>query len=175
MEEFRDVKGYEGVYQVSNLGNLRGVDRYVNRSNNNTMFVKGCNISLYCNNGYFQANLGKDSIVKTFKIHKLVAIAFLNHIPNGYDEVVDHIDNDSKNNNVNNLQLITQRENTSKDKKGCSSKYTGVSMSKGSNKWEARIRIDGYKKYLGKFNCELEASNAYQLELSKITKQNKNS
>ena len=63
---------------------------------------------------------------------------------------------------VENLQYITQRLNSSKDKKNTSSIYTGVSWSKEKKKWKSCIRINGKSKHLGYFTDELEASNAYQ-------------
>ena len=53
-------------------------------------------------------------------------MAFFGHVPGGYKIVVDHIDNNRLNNHVSNLQLITQRENSSKDRKNGTSQYTGV-------------------------------------------------
>jgi hypothetical protein len=64
------------------------------------------------------------------------------------------------------LQVITNRQNTSKDKRGGTSKYTGVYMDK--KKWRAAIRINGKIKYLGLFTDEKEAAKAYQNELKKI-------
>ncbi len=83
--------------------------------------------------------------------------------------VVDHINNDPLNNKLYNLQLITQRENVSKDKKG-TSKYTGGSWSKTANKWTSNIRINGKIKHLGFYIKEKEAAQAYQKELTKINK-----
>ena len=107
---------------------------------------------------------------KTKRVHKLVAIAFLSHKPSGRTMVVDHKNNDKTNNNVSNLQIITQRENLSKDKKGGSSQYTGVSWSKPAEKWVAHININYKLKYLGVFESELDASTAYQTELKLLLK-----
>ena len=75
----------------------------------------------------------------------------------------------SLNNNVNNLQVITKRENSSKDKKGIS-KYTGVTFNKKTNKWRSQIWINGQNKTLGSFDDELEAHRAYQKELQQHLK-----
>jgi len=120
------------------------------------------------NNGYFAVNLYLNGKIKTFIVHQLVAIAFLNHTPNGYKLVVDHIDNDPLNNNLDNLQIITQRDNTSKDKKGGSSKFTGVFIHKQTGKWRALININDKLTHLGLFNCELAASQAYQKALKQL-------
>jgi len=71
------------------------------------------------------------------------------------------------NNRVDNLQLVSPRENSSKDRHG-SSKYTGVNWLKNRGKWQANIQIDGKLKYLGVFDKEINAHNAYQKALSKL-------
>ena len=100
-------------------------------------------------------------------VNQIMAIAFLSHKPCGHKIVVDHIDNNKLNNKLYNLQLITHRENISKDKKG-SSKYTGVCWHKIKNKWQSSIAINGKIKYLGIFTNEIEAAQAYQNELKKL-------
>jgi len=77
-------------------------------------------------------------------------------------------------NNVSNLQLISQRENSSKDRKDGSSQYTGVSWFKKSNKWRSVIYINGKLKHLGLFDNELDASNAYQKTLNDLMNQTNN-
>jgi len=74
--------------------------------------------------------------IKSFKVHKLVAIHFLNHNPCGYKVVVDHIDGNPLNNHVNNLRLVSSRENINLgyDKKNTTSKYRGVHLNSKSNK-----------------------------------------
>ena len=101
-------------------------------------------------------------------MHILVAMAFLGHKPDGHKIVVDHINGDKLNNRLENLQLITNRENVSKDRNGCSSKFVGVHWDKSTSKWKAHIAIEGKQKHLGRFSNELQAAEAYQLELNKI-------
>ena len=60
-----------------------------------------------------------------------------------------------------NLQLITNKKNTSKDRKNKTSKYTGVSWHTQSNKWLAQFRENGSVKYLGTFETEEESRDAY--------------
>ena len=94
-------------------------------------------------------------------------MAFLGHKLNGMKYIVDHIDNDKLNNNVDNLQVVSNRINSSKDRKG-SSKYTGVCWDKATNKWITKIYINGKNKTLGRFDCEIKASLTYQKELAKL-------
>tara|TARA_R110002050_G_C8577260_1_gene483283 strand:+ start:32 stop:514 length:483 start_codon:yes stop_codon:yes gene_type:complete len=160
MEIYKDIKGYEGMYQVSNLGNVKSLKR---KGCLKDRMLKGTINNL----GYSVYNFSG----KQKKTHQLVAIAFLNHTPNGYNGlVVDHIDSNRLNNELSNLQLISQRLNTSKDKKNCSSKYTGVCWCKRSSKWLSSIRIKGKSKSLGYFTNELDASNKYQEALKKTLK-----
>ena len=168
-EEWRDVKGYEGIYQVSNLGRVKSLPREICNGRrciiSKERFLKaGIN-----NNGYETVVLCKNKDQKSKKVHKLVAVEFLNHTPCGYELVVDHINDVKTDNRVENLQLVTARFNVRKTpKEHYSSKFKGVSLDKKSNKWLAQIRVNGKKKNLGLFTCELEASEKYQEELEKL-------
>jgi hypothetical protein len=162
-EIWKDIPNYEGVYQVSNLGNVKSLK---SRWGNRKVFrlLKPSTDT----SGYFQVVLSKNNNNTAFKVHKLVAMAFLGHIPDGTQKVVvDHINNIRNDNRLSNLQLTTQRHNTSKDKNG-TSKYTGVCWDKQVNKWKSAIYINGKRKTLGVFKCELAASQAYQNALKTI-------
>tara|TARA_R110000772_G_scaffold245420_2_gene358854 strand:+ start:245 stop:718 length:474 start_codon:yes stop_codon:yes gene_type:complete len=154
MEIWKSIKGYED-YQVSNLGRVKSLKCGKERIMKLTKSKKG----------YLRKVFKINDKLITRSIHQLVAVAFLNHTPCGLKLVVDHIDNNKLNNKLSNLQLITSRMNSSKDVKGKTSKYTGVSKYVSDKKWRAKIEINGKGKHLGCFNTELEASNAYQLAL----------
>ena len=151
-EIFKDIPGYEGLYQVSNIGNVKSIIYKKER-----ILIPRIN-----NKGYYQILLARNGVNTTKTIHQLVAIAFLNHTTDNRKIVVDHIDNVKLNNNLNNLQVITNRENCSKDIKLGTSKYIGVTWHKPSKRWRAQIRINGIKKHIGMFDDELEASIAYK-------------
>lgn len=167
-EIWKDVKGYEGLYQISNLGRVKSLSREM--YNGKAIYISKEKIlkKSVDNRGYYSVCLSENNIQKNIKVHQLVAISFLNHTPCGYKLVVDHIDNNPLNNNVNNLQIITQRLNASKDKKNKSSKYIGVSWNNSVKKWVVNIYIKGIYKYLGCFKDELEASNCYQNKLKEL-------
>lgn len=170
MEEiFKDIPGYDGLYQVSNLGNVKSLPREV-RCGRWTRITKE-RILKNCKDihGYFLVNLSQDGILKTRKIHQLVAIAFLNHTPCGHKIVVDHINDNKKDNRLENLQIITQRENAFKTQGNYSSQYKGVCWDKSRNKWMSQIKINGKKKHLGYFEKECEASVAYQNKLLSLS------
>tara|TARA_R110000803_G_scaffold49518_1_gene102987 strand:- start:163 stop:720 length:558 start_codon:yes stop_codon:yes gene_type:complete len=155
VEEFKDIPGHEGVYQVSNLGRVKSL-----RFNKEKLLKHRLNKA-----GYHRVNLHKSGEQKTIFIHQLVASAFLGHTINNSKLVVDHINNDKSNNNIMNLQLISNRENSTKDKVGGTSKYIGVSWRKDCSKWNAEISIKGKTIKLGLFTCELAAAKAYQDKL----------
>lgn len=159
IEKWEDIFGYEGLYQISNLGNAKSL-KY-----GKSKLLKGA----VNNYGYRQVNLCKDGILKSFKIHQLVATYFLNHIINGYENVINHIDFDRLNNSVSNLEIVTPRENTNKKHLQTSSSSTGVSWHKEKSKWISQIYFNGKLKFLGYFKTESEASNAYQNELLTIS------
>lgn len=160
MEIWKHIPGYSN-YQVSNFGNVRSLNR-VTKGRRRKGKLLNPNID---STGYRTVNIYQDCIVKRFRVHQLVAMAFLGYTPNGHKKVIDHIDNNPLNNNVNNLQIISQRENSSKDKRGYSSKYVGVSWCKTTKKWYSCIKIKGKTKNLGYYNCELEAQKAYEKAL----------
>ena len=158
VEIWKDVPGYEGLYQCSNLGRVKSIKRSL-------IMAQYLNIE-----GYYQLSLNNNKIQRLYKVHQLVAMCFLNHIPNGVKVVVDHIDHNGSNNNVNNLQLLTNRENSSKriDKSKKSSKYTGVSFDKSRNKWQSKLQINRITVHLGRFDNEYDAHIAYQNKLKSL-------
>jgi len=166
IEKWNDIPNYEGVYQVSNLGNVKSLKRIINW--NNTFRNQNEKILIGRNDGkgYLSVILQKDNISQSFKIHQLVAMAFLNHIPSKHSIVVDHKNNIKNDNRLENLQLITNRENCSKDKKR--NLPIGVVYHKKNMKFQAQIRHNGKNKYLGQFNTALEASEAYNKALKNL-------
>lgn len=168
MEEiFKDIPGYEGLYQVSNLGRVKALCR-------KTVNSKGCYMtsekvmSPCITRGYYRISLSKNNNRKSFLVHQLLAMAFLNHTPCGHKLVVDHINDNKLDNRLENLRLISQRENAYRTQGNYSSQYKGVGWSLEKNKWRSYIRVDGKIKHLGYFKCELAASVAYQNKLKEI-------
>lgn len=111
MEEiWKSIPGYEGYYEVSNIGNVRSVTRTIIKSNGQpqTRIGKIINQTLD-QKGYKQLNLHKDGVCKKMKVHRLVAMAFLPN-PNNYP-IVNHKDENPSNNNVDNLEWCTYQYN----------------------------------------------------------------
>jgi hypothetical protein len=148
-EIYKAVPGCQGLYEVSNFGNVKSLQR-----------GKEVIMKLDKRTTYLKVHLSINGKSKQYDVHQLVAMAFLGHQPNGHDIVVNHIDNNPLNNNVNNLELVSQRYNTS-----CNKTDVGTSWDKRRNKWEARIRINNKKKFLGYFDDKQDALDAYQKAL----------
>jgi hypothetical protein len=81
---------------------------------------------------------------------------------------VDHIDGNGLNNCKSNLRIVTTRQNLQNRHSDKTSKYVGVFFDKVSNKWIACIRIDKIRKYIGRFENELDAHKAYLRVLDSI-------
>lgn len=168
-EVWKDIPSYEGYYQVSNLGRVKSLDRIIIRSNNVVYSSKGKLIAL-CRGKkkYLIVRLCKMGVDKTAQVHQLVAFVFLGHAPCRQKLVVNHRDFNTVNNNVNNLEIITTRENTNQRHCKSTSQYTGVCWDKNRKKWRAAIKINGKTKNLGLFNVEEDAAEAYKKQLKQV-------
>ena len=103
-EIFKDIEGYEGLYQVSNLGNIKSL--HCNKEKIMKPTIRSNNYQ------YYFVGLLKDGKRKYFAVHRLVAIMFIPN-PNNYEQV-DHLDGNKLNNNVKNLEWVTPKENTNR-------------------------------------------------------------
>lgn len=168
-EEWKDIPNYEGLYKISNLGRVKSLSRKMKRGFgfyfSKEIIIKQCLID----KGYPIIALAKNSINKRFHSHILMAISFLNHKPCGFKIVVDHINNIKYDNRLSNLQLTTNRENSSKDKKNYLKK-TCVYFDNG--KYRVRLKYKGKSICLGYFNTKELAYNTY-LKVINLIKENK--
>lgn len=149
-EVFKDIPNYEGMYQVSDLGRVKNKLR---------------NKILKCNDlrsGYPSLKLKQ----KNFRVHILVAITFLKHKPCGFKIVVDHKDDNKLNNKASNLQLLSNRQNSTK-KINNKTGYLGV-YKQSENLFRATIRDKGNQIYLGCFNTALLAHKEYAKKRKEI-------
>jgi hypothetical protein len=158
-EIWKDIPGYDSMYQVSNLGRVKSLKFGKEKILRQSVDRLGYHCLQFCHN----------KTKKKFNIHQLVAMVFLNHKSDGtLNIVVDHINGNKSDNSLENLQLITQRHNTSKDRKNGSSQYVGVCYHKKYNKFNASIMINRKFIHLGYFENDADASQIYQLALINI-------
>lgn len=176
MEEiWRDIVNYEGKYQISNLGRVKSLRR--ESWNGHVMIINRERIlrprmrkegkrsryaSVMLSNGQFGQ--------RSYQIHTLVWDHFNKIKRDGHKILIDHINNNQLDNRIENLQLVTQRENVHKSiKRGTrnkTSKYIGVCFR--HNTWNANISINGKRIDLGCFLTEEDAHKAYLEELKKV-------
>ena len=140
MENWRSIKGYEGLYEVSDLGRVRSLDRSIPavcHGRQSTRKKKGKVLALAtASNGYKQICLSKDGSHIIYRVHRLVAEAFLDN-PDGLPEV-NHKDEDKTNNCFWNLEWCTHSYNSSYGSKPlCGSRNP---MSKLTDEQVAEIR-----------------------------------
>lgn len=102
-EYWRPVVGYEGLYEVSNLGRIKSFDTYRKGPNGSIRIYKGRILKPFINGrGYLQVTLSKNGTHKKFQVHRLVALHFLPN-PSNLPEV-NHKDENKLNNSVDNLE-----------------------------------------------------------------------
>ncbi|EGT4137988.1 hypothetical protein EQZ09_09310 [Clostridium perfringens] len=101
-EEWKDIIGYEGLYKVSNLGRVKSLN-YCNTKK--AKILK----NIKDKDGYLVICLTNKGNKKNFKIHRLVALHFLDNLEN--KEQVNHKDENKENNHVSNLEWVTSKEN----------------------------------------------------------------
>ena len=156
-EIFKDVPNYEGIYKVSNLGNVKSL-----KWNKEIIMKQGIS------SRYLAVNLRKENNSKNVKVHVLVAMAFLDFKPNKFEYVIDHKNGVSTDNRLENLQIVTQRINILKDRKRNISNFAGVKKNKKLNKWTAQMKINKKFIHLGVFENEEDAGKIYEKAIENI-------
>lgn len=170
MEIWKGIVGFEDFYEVSNFGNVNSLSRTILRNGKYPFTKKGKKINPSKDkNGYLRVSLSRYGKAKTRNVHQLVAESFLNHIPSRFKLVVNHINLNKLDNRVENLEIITARENSNKKHIKSGSQYVGVTWSEKIKKWKSTICIKKTNIHLGYFTNEIDAHNAYQNKLKEIT------
>jgi hypothetical protein len=157
-EVWKDILGYEGVYEISSLGRLKSLSRVIETRKGVFANIKEkIKIPILTKEGYFRYKLSNKNKEFFFFAHRLVAFAFIENINN--KPQINHIDGNKINNKISNLEWVSGRENSCHKfkKNNCSSRYVGVCFNKNKNKWESSIFILGKSIYLGRYKTEEEA------------------
>jgi len=152
MKEFwKAIKDYESRYKVSNLGRVYSI--------NNAIVLK----NRVGKNGYLDVSLSFMGKQKVKKVHRLVYEAFIGDLD--LNLVIDHKDNNPKNNQVSNLRQISSRSNTTRGKLNKTG-LTGVRFFKKINKYGSEIQIENKIYFLGVFTDKIQAKLKYDKVLS---------
>lgn len=167
-ETWKDISGFEGIYQISDAGNLRSLDRTVlNTRSGGSYVVKGQVLKPRKDkDGYLMTDLWKAGKPLTVKVHRLVAAAFTP----GLAPEVDHINGQRDDNRSANLRWATPSQNkanshTRKNKSG----VVGVRYIDGKkNPWQAYGSINGKFKSLGHFPTKQLATAARQKHIEEV-------
>ena len=148
-EVWKDAVGYEGLYEVSSEGNIRKVG--------------GTNkkLTLDRTTGYLKSSMTKNKNTYPETVHRVVAKAFIDRSLSGRYVVVDHIDDVKTNNKLSNLRVISIRENTIKPMNSEEYSAKSVGVCKRGDKFISRAYSKGVRLYLGTFDTEREAREAY--------------
>ena len=162
-EKWKDIKGYEEYYQISNMGNVRSKDRVVVCKNGDIQNHKGRQRKVSFSE-YRMVVLCKGNKTKGFKVSRLVALHFLK--PDESRLVVNHIDYDKYNDCVNNLEWVTYSENALHSLKRVKAKESGIHWCKERKKWTAYIyRLNG-AVFVGRFDTREEAVKTQKIKLN---------
>lgn len=140
LEEFIDLKDFEGLYKINRKGEILGL-KY------NKILKQRLN-----NDGYYCIDLSKNAKKKNLRIHRLIALNFLEN-PDNLPEI-DHIDRNRTNNNIENLRWVSRDDNQkNKGIKGCIHEYDDKRRKNEAPYFQVWVR----KKYLKSFKIREDA------------------
>ena len=151
-EEWKPIKDFEGLYEVSNLGRVRSLDRHV--KNQGTFVLRGKLLALTADKrGYKHLLLWKNGKSKLGLVHRLVAAAF---IPNPCNlPQVNHKDENKGNNNVSNLEWCTAKYNSNY---GTGAKRNGMARRNNSKDSKPVIQMDLNYNFIAEYPSTREAA-----------------
>ena len=134
-EIWEDILETEGKYQISNLGRVRTKDSFVNNRHGKRFVPCRIRKNTVRKGGYVINSFYMNGKRKSDYVHRLVWRYFGDETEPNHKLTIDHIDNDKTNNRIDNLRIISSRENTSKAMalKNKTSKYIGVHYRKNRN------------------------------------------
>lgn len=161
-EIWKDIKEYEGIYQISNFGRVKRLDSVIatkHRSGKLVNVLKQERFLIPTDNGhnYLIVGLSKNNKRKNYYVHRLVAEAFISNPQNKTQ--VNHKNGDKSNNNIENLEWVTAQENMIHSSKVLKTKYnlTGLNASREKQKRKVDM-FDVNGNFIKKFDSIAEAS-----------------
>lgn len=144
-EEWRDVVGYEGLYQVSDMGRVQSLDRvtWIESSNKGYFrrFYGQLREPQNVGSGYLQLNLNRDGIKEQFYVHALVLRAFIGECPINMER--NHLDGNKHNNRLDNLEYCTRSENEIHKRRIL--KILPPPLPKGEEHWKSVLTEEGVR------------------------------
>lgn len=160
MEEWRDIEGYEGLYQVSNEGRVKSVQRVIQRSNGRPQTINEKILSQGTNFwGYKYVSLSNQFGHKTFTVHRLVAKTFIPN-PNNYEDI-NHKNEDKTLNTLENLEWCTAKYNANYGTR--TQKQVETARKNGYyEKWSKRLKDGLYWKKVRKYSESGDFVKEYQ-------------
>lgn len=157
VELWKDIKNFEGLYQVSNYGNIKALEKKIQYSDGRIRTYKESLIKLQKNSkGYIIVGLTKNKIRSTHIVHRLVAETFLNNLDN-FNEV-NHIDENKNNNYYLNLEWCSRKYNND---------YSNITQKLNNSKKKRvnQLNLDG--SFIKTWNGIREASNGLGMKTHK--------
>ena len=165
-EIWKDIPGYEGLYQVSDLGRVKSLDhiRRNGKNRDNICLSKGKMLSqaIQKPSGYMFVSLSKNGKTKGFRVHRLVAEAFLKN-KNKY-KCVNHKDENKANNNVNNLEWCSYLYNNNY---GTKKERLKAAQQKRIGKKVNQYDING--NFIKQWNCIMEAERYLKIKRANVS------
>ena len=161
-EQWKDIKGFEGCYQISSLGRIKSLERQDSKGRLRKERILSQNKK--DDKGYHTANLYKDGKNQYKRVHILVAEAFIPN-PNNKPEV-NHIDGNKSNNSVSNLEWNTTKENCEHRQR------MGLGDTKSANN-ARKIKVESYDLKTGKtikqYECAADAAREFGVKNDAIS------
>lgn len=164
-EIWKDIKDYEGIYQISNLGRVKSLPR---KTNNQFGKFERILSNVFDPDGYLTVCLRKNGSKKTYRNHHLVWDHFGHPKRDGLNLQVDHIDDNPSNPALSNLQLLSYRDNTVKARARNKSTNLPSGILIANGKYKVTISKNRKKTHIGYFETLKEAEEAYNKINEKI-------
>jgi len=154
LEKFYDIKGYEGLYQINRLGQIKSVERYIKHSSGSKMLLKErILINAIDGEGYNQVGLRKCGKIEFKKVHSLLVKTFINEYDSKYFQI-RHINKIRCDNRLENLIIVSNKSTF------------GVGVRPSGGKFVTKIRINKKSIPMGTYLTAEQASDKY-LEVKK--------